>query len=68
VQHGRHQDYFPGDKEEEGNGSQRFSYEIRLQRFNEIGNDFDERVLRRFHFGDFLCILFKSILILNINT
>jgi hypothetical protein len=59
-QHGHHQDYFPVEKEEEGNGTQRFSYEIRLQRFKETGKDFDERVLRRFHFLDIFMYTFQT--------
>jgi len=39
-------------RERRGMGGQRFSYEIRLQWLNEIGKDFDEGVLRRFHIRD----------------
>jgi hypothetical protein len=59
LQHGLHQDYFPGEKGEERNGGQRFSYEIRLEWFNETGKDFDEGVLRRFHIRDIFMYTFQ---------
>jgi len=60
LQHGLHQDYFPGEKGKEGNGGHRFSNEIRLQRFNEPGKDFDEGVLRRFHIRDIFMNAFQN--------
>ena len=40
-------------------GAQRFSCEIRLQRFNEIGKDFDQGVLRPFHIREIIMYAFQ---------
>jgi hypothetical protein len=68
LYYGRYQDYFPGEKGEEGNGGHRFSYELGYSGLMKLETILMKEFLDASIDGKILCKPFKLILILSINT